>query len=144
MQVRGRSKCAPRPPVATSQPLVLVVEDEAAVAELIAEALREAGCEPTVAWEGATALRLARELQPALITLDLALPGMSGAAVLRALILDPETRDIPVLIVSGVAANVATPYKHGAIAVISKPVDVDRLAMLARRLTGIADGPQLG
>jgi CheY-like chemotaxis protein len=117
---------------------LLIVEDDPAAAELLAAAAREAGCEPLVAGDGGTALRLARERQPALVLLDLRLPGMGGAAVLRALKLDPETTAIPVLVVSGMAHQIAPIYLDGAAAVLPKPVDVGELAALLGRLLASA------
>jgi len=64
---------------------VLVVEDAADVAELICETLRRSGFECSVVDLGAQALKVARSLQPDLITLDLTLPDMDGIEVCRRL-----------------------------------------------------------
>jgi CheY-like chemotaxis protein len=79
---------------------ILVVEDDPAAFQLVESALRDAGYIPLRARSGEEALELAKTLRPAAITLDLVLPGLDGWAVLKTLKSDPETRDMPVVIVS--------------------------------------------
>ncbi len=90
-------------PVATFQddsPVVLVVEDDEPFYRALAADLEGTGYRPRWAHHGEEALRLAGELQPAAITLDLSLPGMDGWEVLKALKDDTLTAHIPVIIVS--------------------------------------------
>ena len=79
---------------------IVIVEDEAAVARVVAYYLRKAGHEPVVASTGAAALQAAAT-GPELILLDLGLPDLQGAEVLRRLKRAPATAPIPVVIVSG-------------------------------------------
>jgi two-component system, OmpR family, response regulator len=74
---------------------VLVVDDEAALAEVISMALRYEGWEVRTAENGLTALRIAREFRPDLAVLDVMLPDLSGLEVLRRLRADAP--DLPVL-----------------------------------------------
>lgn len=74
---------------------VLVVDDEAALAEVISMALRYEGWEVRTAENGLTALRIAREFRPDLAVLDVMLPDLSGLDVLRRLRADAP--DLPVL-----------------------------------------------
>ncbi len=82
------------------QSLVLVVEDDAAAAELIGQHLRGAGLSAVFATDADQALRLAAELRPAAITLDVLMPDVDGWAVLSRLKATPGCASIPVLIIS--------------------------------------------
>ena len=81
-------------------PLVLVAEDEPAIATLIRYNLERAGFRVLVVTDGAQALRVAAEQPPNAILLDWMLPVMSGIEVCRQLRLSPATRDVPVLMVT--------------------------------------------
>jgi len=80
---------------------VLVVEDERDVAELIRYNLSKEGWDVAVASTGADALRQAREAHPDLILLDIMIPQLNGCEVCRRLKKDAETREIPVIMVTG-------------------------------------------
>jgi signal transduction histidine kinase/CheY-like chemotaxis protein len=130
---------------------VLVVEDDPGVYEVIARHLGEGGWVPVRARTGDDALRLARRVRPAAVTLDLVIPGTDGLAVLRELRADPETRHIPVIIIS-VLDNRELGLTLGADDYFVKPVDraalLERLASLVPRDVGgrvlvIDDDPAL-
>ena len=74
---------------------VLVVDDEASLAEVVSMALRYEGWEVRTAEDGLTAVRIARDFRPDLAVLDVMLPDMSGLDVLRRL--RAEAPDLPVL-----------------------------------------------
>jgi CheY-like chemotaxis protein len=80
---------------------VLVVDDEAAVRALVAASLDGAGCEVEACADGPAALHSAIESPPRLILLDVALPGMNGADVLRRLRAEPATSAVPVVMLTG-------------------------------------------
>ena len=80
---------------------VLVVEDEQDVAELIRYNLAKEGYDVVLSANGADALRQAREHQPDVILLDIMVPQLNGWEVCRRLKQDPETRGIPVIMVTG-------------------------------------------
>ena len=80
---------------------VLVVDDEPAVRALVAASLDGAGCEVETCGDGQTALQSALESPPRLILLDVALPGMNGADVLRRLRAEPSTSAVPVVMLTG-------------------------------------------
>jgi two-component system phosphate regulon response regulator PhoB len=86
-------------PAATEQ-RVLVVDDEADIVALVAYHLARAGYRVSTASTGPDALDAARREQPALIVLDLMLPGLSGYEVLERLRADTSTRDIAVLMLT--------------------------------------------
>ena len=83
------------------EPMVLVVDDEASVRSLIANSLRDHGYRITEAADGIDALRLARELRPAAVVLDIELPTLDGTTVLQSLRSDPETDQLPIIGMSG-------------------------------------------
>ncbi len=88
---------------AAARPRVLVVEDDPNAAQLLALTLRAAGYETEQVRRGEDALGRVERDPPALITLDLLLPGVDGWEVLRRLRQHPSTRGIPVVVVSQVA-----------------------------------------
>ncbi len=121
--------------------LVLVIDDETDARILLTHHLEELGCQTITASTGAQGVRMAREFRPELITLDLLLTGTSGWEVLRTLKADPELRDIPVVIVSVIAAE-SRGSVLGAVEVIDKPIERDSLRALLRR-TVRRDAPRV-
>jgi len=105
---------------------ILVVEDDAEIAELIRMMLAERGHRVTVAANGTDALRLAREERPDLIALDLMLPDLNGLEVLQILRRQPETADIPVIVVS-VLLEQEQARRLGVVSYITKPLEEDKL-----------------
>ena len=93
--------------------------------------------------EGRTGLELARQVVPALILLDLQLPGMTGEEVLAELRLDPGTRHIPVIVLSADATSRSRErlLDGGADAYLTKPLDLEGLLMLADQTLLKAAGP---
>ena len=79
---------------------VLVIDDDPAVHQLLAAALEAEGYDLRFANNGAEGLRLARELKPAVITLDVIMPEMDGYATLAEIQGDPGLRHIPVIMIS--------------------------------------------
>jgi len=109
-----------------SGPLVLVVEDDPAAAELLTRQLIGAGYRTEVARTGNEALAKARELQPAAITLDIILPEVDGWEVMTQLKSDERTSTIPVVVVS-VVDNPELGLALGAIDYFVKPVEAKEL-----------------
>ena len=110
-------------------PLILVVEDNAEAAEILARHLEGGGFRMKIARTGNEALTMARELKPAAITLDILLPEIDGWEVLRRLKADQLTWNIPVVVVS-VSDNPSLGHALGATDYFVKPVD--REALLSR------------
>jgi DNA-binding response OmpR family regulator len=81
-------------------PNVLIVEDDADIAALIAHYLEKAGYGAETIAEGGRALNHARESQPDLVVLDLMLPGMSGLEICRALRADNKTAALPIIMLT--------------------------------------------
>ena len=104
---------------------VLVIEDDGPIAEMLVLLLGDAGYTVSVASTESEALEQARTLEPDLITLDLALPGVRGPNLLRALRADGN--DAPVVVISANPDELAPTDRALAAAVIRKPFDVDEM-----------------
>jgi two-component system, sensor histidine kinase and response regulator len=105
------------------RPRILVIDDEPSVHDLLVDVFH-ADYEVMGANEGATGLQLARIKTPDLILLDVMMPGMDGYAVCEELKKDPQTREIPVLFLTG-ARDVHSEIKGlllGATDFVSKPI----------------------
>ncbi|HET9042075.1 MAG TPA: ATP-binding protein [Burkholderiales bacterium] len=136
------SQASPVAPVArpaSPSGVVLVVDDDAAARELIAERLAHEGYTTAIAADGLEGLRRARELVPAAITLDVVMPGYSGWSVLAALKGDPELCVVPVIVIAALGAELNKGFALGAAACLAKPVDLDRLVDTLNHLTGRRD-----
>ncbi len=118
---------------------LLVIEDDPGAVRLLREYLEPAGYQVRLAVDGETGLRMAREHRPSAIILDVLLPGADGWDVLRQLKVAPDTRDVPVVIVTVVDER-QVGLALGAVDYLVKPIDRDALlASLAR----FAIAPQL-
>ena len=120
------------PVLAGSGETALVIDDDAAARELLEAFFRKEGFAVAVATTGGDGLRMARELRPAIITLDVMMPGMDGWAVLTQLKAEPELAEIPVIMVT-IVDDRNLGYALGATDYLTKPVDRDRLSALVRR-----------
>ena len=130
------------PPRAVSEtaPLVLVVDDDEDSRDVLAQTLRRAGLRAAEAPSGAEGLRLARELNPDLVTLDVLMPGVDGWAVLRELKADPATAQIPVVIAT-ITDERALGYALGAVGYVTKPFErADLVRTVRQHLGGAAGG----
>ena len=106
--------------------VVLVIENDTSFAKILLDMAREKGFKGLVALDGETGLRVAHAYKPDAITLDIDLPGVDGWTVLDRLKHHPDTRHIPVHIISGVRERQAG-LKAGAIAYLEKPVTQEAL-----------------
>jgi PAS domain S-box-containing protein len=127
-----------RPDVDDSRPLVLVVEDDRQASELISQYLSEADYAVARAFDGEQAIQMARELKPYAITLDILLPKKGGWEVLAELKSFPETKDIPVVIVS-IVENRPFGLNLGAIEYFVKPVNKKQLIRAVRKAVAVLD-----
>jgi PAS domain S-box-containing protein len=111
---------------------ILVIDDESDARDLIERSLRKDGFEVVTASGGDEGLRLARQLRPAAITLDVIMPGTDGWAVLKELKADTQLRDIPVVMVSMVGDK-SMGYALGATDYLTKPVERAQLSRVLRK-----------
>jgi CheY-like chemotaxis protein len=109
-----------------SLPLVLIVEDDPAAAELLARQIARGGFRTKVARTGTEALTMVNELKPDAITIDVLLPDMDGWEILKRLKEDRVTSDIPTILVS-VVDNRELGAALGANDYFVKPVDAKEL-----------------
>jgi two-component system phosphate regulon response regulator PhoB len=114
------------------QPSVLVVEDEPAIAELIAVNLRHNGFRPTLAMDGDSAQREIDAMLPDLVLLDWMLPGASGLTLARRWRGDPRTKAVPIIMLTarGDEADRVAGLDAGADDYMAKPFSTKE--MLAR------------
>jgi CheY-like chemotaxis protein len=106
--------------------VVLIIEDDADLAKTELEVARERGFKGIVALRGDSGLALAHEFKPDAIILDMKLPVMDGWTVLDHLKRHPETRHIPVHIVSGSDGR-QNALRAGAVAFVEKPISKESL-----------------
>jgi NtrC-family two-component system sensor histidine kinase KinB len=127
-------------PVATptGKPVVLVADDDPMVGEVVGRFLSAAEFEVELVHDGLEAMNRVTSLKPALLVLDLSMPGMDGYEVLGQLRSDPATRDLPVLVLSGwEEARAERAMTLGANEFLTKPFSGKVLADVVRRLLNL-------
>ncbi len=118
----------------------LIVENDPTFARILLDMAREKGFKGLVALDGETGIELVREFQPDAVTLDIDLPGIDGWTVLDRLKHNPETRHVPVHIVSGVGKR-QRGLRQGALSYLEKPVSKEALDSAFERIsTFLSDG----
>jgi len=128
----GPARPVGRPPTPLP-PQILIVEDESTIREVIAEHLADEGFQPSVAETIAEVEQIVAREPPALILLDLMLPGTSGFTFLRHRLESPALAAIPVVVLSAAPSDRLVEAKElGADAFLSKPFDIDALTALVR------------
>ncbi len=113
--------------IKTGDPVLLIVEDDVTFARILLDMAHERGLKALIATTGNAALTLAREFRPSAITLDITLPDTAGWLILDRLKHDPQTRHIPVHIISG-DDNRRKGLALGAMTYVEKAVDQDKLS----------------
>ncbi len=132
-----------------SKPLVLVVEDEAALVTMLRYNLEKQGFRVDEATDGEEALTRIAETQPDLVLLDWMLPVVSGIEVCRQIRRRPATRDLPVIMVTARTEDqdAVRALNTGADDYITKPFSVDallaRMRALLRRSSAVPAKGQL-
>jgi adenylate cyclase len=111
---------------------VLVIDDDATARELISDYLKAEGFSVVAASGGLEGLKLAKELRPTVITLDVMMPDLDGWSVMAALRQDTELAEIPVIMVTIVDEH-RRGIALGAAGYLTKPIDRERLHRLVGR-----------
>ncbi len=113
---------------------ILVVEDEEDIRNLVLRQLEREGWVARGAANGADALEIARRTPPSLVILDLMLPGLSGTEVCRRLRAEPETREVPIIILSarGEEIDRVVGFEVGADDYVTKPFSPRELVLRVR------------
>lgn len=116
-----------------SQPLAIIIEDDAFLADLFAKALQEAEYRTLIVQDGKFALTRVRETNPAVVVLDLHLPHVSGKEILHQIRSDEQITNTPVMIITAYS-HVAEALENEATLVLHKPATYDQVRDLAARL----------
>ena len=114
---------------------MLVVDDEPAIRRLVIETLGGDGLEFREAADGEQALAAIGERRPSAVVLDLMLPKLDGFTVLERLQDDPETRSIPVVVLTGSALSAAERRRLSSAAVAL----LDKCEYSGRELRGLVE-----
>jgi CheY-like chemotaxis protein len=139
---RAEARREPLHPTGDEEPLILVVDDDATVRELVERHLQRSGFAVVTAAGGREGLRLARELRPAAVTLDIMMPDLDGWTVLAAIKGDPELAGTPVVLMS-IVDQKNRGYALGAADYLVKPVDRAKLLATLIKICGSTAGKAL-
>jgi DNA-binding response OmpR family regulator len=130
--------------VLVPKPRVLVVDDDEAIRGLIALILGLEGFDVTQAADGQQCIDLIPKLDPAVVVLDVSMPGLDGLAIVARLKAAVGTAHVGVVIVSARAqrADIRKGLYAGADVYLTKPFEPEVLIKAVRELAGLAhDGP---
>jgi len=122
-------------PVPEEGSIVLVIDDDPIALDLMERRLSKEGFRVETASGGEEGLKLAGQLHPDVITLDVIMPNMDGWAVLSALKANPELADIPVIMLT-IVDDKNMGYTLGASDYLIKPIDRDRLVRILQKHRG--------
>src|SRR6476619_5058070 len=118
---------------------VLIVEDDRDTREMLASLLAMEGFHTVAAEDGLEALHLLRTVRhrapevPCLILLDLKMPRLGGNEFRRAQLGDPTVANVPVAVMSGATDAEQRGKALGAVATVTKPIDIDHLLAVVRQ-----------
>lgn len=118
---------------------VLIVEDDPEVREMVGQLLSTAGFYAVGAQDGLEALHLLRTVRhrepqaPCLVLLDLMMPRLGGNEFRRAQLGDPTVANVPIAVMSGASDLEQRAEAMGAVATLTKPLNVDALIDVVRR-----------
>src|SRR5690606_28804444 len=109
--------------------LILIVDDSPTEVHVMQKALERHGYRTASASDGAEAIRKAKEMKPDLIFMDVVMPGVNGFQATRKLASDPDTKSIPVIMVTSKDQETDRIWgmRQGAIDYLVKPVSMDKL-----------------
>ena len=118
---------------------ILIIDDDPTVRDLMKRQLERDGFGVLIAEDGPLGIKMAIEMQPDAVVLDILMPGMDGWSVLRTLKASKETANIPVIMAS-ILDEKNRGFSLGAADYLSKPVERDRLISSIEKLIGSGDG----
>ena len=121
---------------------VLVVDDDEVIRQLITVNLELEGFEVATAVDGQDCLDKIKDVEPAVVTLDIMMPRLDGWETATLLRKDPETAGVKLILLSARAqsADLDRGSKIGVDAYLTKPFDPDELISVVRRLAGLSVG----
>jgi len=114
--------------------LILIIDDSPTEVHVMQRALEKHGYRTAAAADGAEGIRLARQMHPDLIFMDIVMPGVNGYQATRTLCNDPGTRSIPIVMVTskGQETDRIWGLRQGAVDYMIKPVSPDELVEKAQ------------
>jgi DNA-binding response OmpR family regulator len=116
--------------------IIQIIDDDIFQARLLDSLLRKASYRTNVAHDGATGLEDIKRLQPSLVLVDCMMPGMDGLEVVRRLREDPDTKALPVIMITGLGAveHKAAGLENGADDYITKPIHAEEVLARVRAI----------
>jgi CheY-like chemotaxis protein len=123
----------------------LVVEDDVDIWQLLIDQLEDKGCRVKWAGNGSSGLRRLKQSKPDIIFVDIVMPVMDGIEFIEALKADPETSDIPVVLLTAVSAPAVTmrAIKLGVKFRVTKPWEPHELDYVYEQSLGL-DNDEVG
>jgi CheY-like chemotaxis protein len=112
---------------------ILIVDDDPVIVRYIQNLLEDNGYETCSAANAEEAYKQLEKEKPDLITLDLEMPGEWGPRFYRKMTKDPQYKDIPVLVISGMSGKHAV---KDSVAYLAKPFDPDKLLAILKKTIG--------
>jgi len=109
---------------------ILVIDDDLNIRDYLVSLFNDNGYDAYIAGDAKEGFKVAKEKKPDLITLDIEMPGEWGPRLYRQLSQDPELKNIPVIVISGLAGHQYAVVK--AVASLSKPFDRDELLKIVK------------
>lgn len=122
--------------------LIMIVDDSPTEVHVMRVALEKDGFETIAASDGSECLKLARQMHPDLILMDVVMPGVNGFQATRTLARDPATKSIPVVMISTKSQETDKIWgmRQGAVDFLVKPVSGAALVAKAREVLARNDG----
>lgn len=122
--------------------LIMIVDDSPTEVHVLRAALEKHGFDTVAASDGQECLSLAREVKPDLILMDVVMPGVNGYQATRTLTRDPQTKAIPVVMISSKSEKTDRIWgmRQGAADYLTKPVTEAVLVAKTRELLDRASG----
>ena len=109
--------------------VVLIIDDTLTNLEVLSNYLKSAGFTVSIASDGINALNQAENIEPDIILLDILMPGMNGFEVCRKLKVNPKTKDIPILFMTGLTdvADKVKGFELGGVDYVTKPINKEEV-----------------
>jgi DNA-binding response OmpR family regulator len=128
----------------TELPLILVADDDPDLLSLLEVNLEVEGYAVACAPDGLQALEMTRTMHPALVVLDVMMPGLDGLEVTRQLRADPATKDTAIVLLTarGTDPEVWEGWQSGANYYVTKPFDVEQLLGYVATLLASPEGEE--
>jgi len=117
-------------------PKVLVADDDQGIIDLLVEALKREGYPVFSALDGEEAMRKYREERPGLLFLDVKMPGVNGIEILRQIRQKDKKTVIVMMTGYPETRDTVTALKEGALNYLAKPINIDEVVAIARKVLG--------